>query len=143
MKSIYYVLFLALLFAACNTSKNTATSKEDNNIKANDTISISNTELEYEVIIIEPGFSAWLASKAKPKGYHSKNFLESKNAQYVSVWNARALNPTKYNSKLYEMQIDYKPNIDYGYEVNYKLYNYFVYFQLKYKQQLLGIVPRF
>ncbi len=42
------------------------------------------------------------------------------------------------NPNLYELQIDYQSNIDYGYDVNYKLYNYFVYFQNRYKQNLLG-----
>ena len=40
------------------------------------------------------------------------------------------------------MQIDYQAHIDYGYEVNYKLYNYFIYFQIQYKQRLAGFVPR-
>jgi hypothetical protein len=60
----------------------------------------------------------------------------------VQAWNDRVLQPFAYNPNLYEMQIDYQPNIDYGYEVNYKLYNYFVYFQLTYKQRLAGFVPR-
>ncbi|MGJ8739147.1 MAG: DUF6146 family protein, partial [Zobellia laminariae] len=29
-----------------------------------------------------------------------------------------------------------------GYEVNYKLYNYFIYFQRKYNQRLGPFVPR-
>ena len=43
---------------------------------------------------------------------------------------------------LYELRIDYDTRTDYGYEVNYKLYNYFVYFQMKYKQQLSTFIPR-
>ena len=46
--------------------------------------------------------------------------LESRNNIYVINWNQRVLNPQRYNPNLYEMQIDYSPNIDYGYEVNYK-----------------------
>ena len=38
--------------------------------------------------------------------------------------------------------IDYDYFTDYGYEVNYKLYYYFIYFQLHYKQQLTNFVPR-
>ena len=41
------------------------------------------------------------------------------------------------------VQIDkVQQGIDYGYDVNYKLYNYFIYFQLTYKQQLTGFIPR-
>ena len=57
---------------------------------------------------------------------------------YVTTWNSRVLQPQRFNPNLYEMQIDYKANIDYGYDVNYQLYNYFVYFQNRYKQNLLG-----
>jgi hypothetical protein len=47
-------------------------------------------------------------------------------------WN-RVLQPSlQWN--LYEMTINYNQNIDYGYEVNYLIYNYMVYFQNTYKQ---------
>ena len=61
---------------------------------------------------------------------------------YVSEWNNRVLQPNRYNPRLYEMRIDYSPGIDYGYEVNYLLYNYFIFFQINNKQQLAGFVPR-
>ena len=37
---------------------------------------------------------------------------------------------------------NYETNINYGYEVNYMLYNYLVYFQLKNNQKLGGFSPR-
>jgi hypothetical protein len=40
------------------------------------------------------------------------------------------------------MTINYETNINYGYEVNYMLYNYLVYFQLKNNQKLGGFSPR-
>ena len=64
--------------------------------------------------------------------------LENKNIFYVQAWNDRVLQPQRFSPNLYEMQINYQQSIDYGYEVNYKLYNYFIYFQNKYKQNLLG-----
>ncbi|MGO2102488.1 MAG: DUF6146 family protein, partial [Psychroflexus halocasei] len=33
-------------------------------------------------------------------------------------------------------EIDYQPHIDYGYEVNYMLYHYFLFFEQKYNQKL-------
>jgi hypothetical protein len=56
-------------------------------------------------------------------------------------WNSRALQPERYRN-LYEMQINYDPKIHYGYEVNYLIYNYMIYFQIANKQQLGGFVPR-
>ncbi len=110
--------------------------------KVGDTITIVSNKTEYEIIIIEPGFNFWLQSIAKPEGYYSQSFLENRNRILVSEWNRRVLLPQQYDPQLYELQIAYEWNIDYGYDVNYKLYNYFVYFQRKYRQQLGPFVPR-
>lgn len=107
-----------------------------------DTVRIANDKIEYEIIIIEPGFNGWLVSTARPEGYYSQSFLESRNLIYVMEWNRRVNNALQFDPNLYELQIDYRQGIDYGYEVNYKLYNYFIYFQRRYKQRLAGFVPR-
>ena len=145
MKTIIYILLVCSFIIGCNTSKQLSSQEKDVTSEAivkNDTVKIANDELEYEIIIIEPGFNFWLASRAKPEGYYSQQFLENRNYQYVVAWNQRVLQPQRFNPNLYEMQIDYQPGIDYGYDVNYKLYNYFIYFQLTYNQQLAGFVPR-
>ncbi|HEY5689425.1 MAG TPA: DUF6146 family protein [Yeosuana sp.] len=143
MKSFLFFLLILSLSIRCNTAK--VTSSKDNTLNntiSNDTVRIANDDLEYEIIIFEPGFQVWLTSTARPEGYYSQTFLESRNIIYVNEWNNRVLQPQRFDPNLYEMQIDYQQGIDYGYEVNYKLYNYFIYFQLKYKQQLAGFVPR-
>lgn len=146
MKTFIYILLVCGFIVSCNTTKTTVSQKnkaeKELALNTSDTVTIANDELEYEIIIIEPGFNFWLASRAKPEGYYSQQYLENRNYQYVISWNQRVLQPQRYNSNLYELQIDYQPNIDYGYDVNYKLYNYFIYFQLTYKQQLAGFVPR-
>jgi hypothetical protein len=111
------------------------------NKKVNDTVRIANDSLEYEVIIIDNGFSTWLASRAYPRNYYSLQYLENKNYLYVTEWNNRVLQPQRYSPRLYEMSIDYRPDIHYGYEVNYLIYNYMIYFQNTYKQKLWGYVP--
>lgn len=142
MKSLVLILAILGLFFSCGTSYRTVGGNSEINESEQDTVRIANDKLEYEIIIIEPGFNSWLISTARPEGYYSQSYLETRNRIYVTEWNNRVLQPYKYNPNLYGMQIDYNPNIDYGYEVNYKLYNYFIYFQLTYKQQLAGIVPR-
>lgn len=138
--SIYIAAFLFCAFIGCNSSKPAMTTDTPLTTK-NDTIRIANEELQYEVIIIDPGFSTWLASNAYPRNYHSQFYLENKNRIYVNEWNNRVLQPQRYNPNLYEMTIDYAANIDYGYEVNYLIYNYMIYFQNTYKQKLDGYVP--
>jgi hypothetical protein len=105
-------------------------------------VEIKDAESEYEIIIIEPGFYTWLNSIARPEGYYSQSFLENRNAIMAITWNQRVLQPNRFNPNLYELQINYDPSIDYGYEVNYKLYNYFIYFQRKYNQRLGPFLPR-
>lgn len=145
MKKSLFILGLLFTIIACSTaSKNTvATSNNSKSAAAavNDTVRIANDSLEYEVIIIDNGFSTWLASRALPRNYYSLSYLENKNNLYVTEWNNRVLQPQRYSPNLYEMRIDYQPTIHYGYEVNYLIYNYMIYFQNTYKQKLAGYVP--
>ena len=138
MKNIKLILFCFFIITSCSSKKNIT----NNESKLDDSIvRIANEELEYEIIIFDPGFSTWLNSVAQPEGYYTQEFLEIRNRLYVLEWNQRVQQPLTYGN-LYAMVIDYDPNIDYGYEVNYKLYNYFIYFQLTNKQQLTSFVPR-
>ena len=142
MKTSYYIIIVTFcLLLGCTTSKSTFSNTEKSVAAQGDTIRIANKELEYEVIIIDPGFNTWLVSRAYPRKYHSQSFMEIKNQLYVSEWNSRVLQPQRYDPNLYEMTINYNSNIDYGYEVNYLIYNYMVYFQNSYQQKLFGLVP--
>ncbi len=143
MKKLLYLGLISLIFWACNSSKTIAVNEDKTSQpKASDTIRIANEELEYEIIIIDPGFNSWVISQAKPRNFYSQSYLEGRNRVYVAEWNNRLLQPNKYSPNLYEMRIDYSSGTDYGYEVNYLLYNYLIYFQIKNKQQLAGFVPR-
>jgi hypothetical protein len=139
--SVYLIVIILVSLFSCKTS-NSSFSKTDKLIATqNDTVRIANDKLEYEVIIIDPGFSTWLVTTALPRNYYSQSYLESRNRIWVSEWNSRVLQPMRYSPNLYEMTINYDPNTDYGYEVNYLIYNYMVYFQNRYKQKLFGHVP--
>jgi hypothetical protein len=129
------VLLLAIFTISCSsTQKKTLQSFENSKVE-NDTITIANDSLEYEIIIIEPGFNAWLATQ-RPKGYYGQNYMEQRNQIFVTNYNIRANNPSQYTPNLYPQPINYEFDIDYGYEVNYLLYHYFLYFQEKYNQRL-------
>ncbi|MEM9001012.1 MAG: DUF6146 family protein [Bacteroidota bacterium] len=98
--------------------------------------------IEYDITIIDIGYNRWLNQIARPKGYYTQSFMENRNYIFVLEWNRRFLAPQRYDPMLYEVQINYDPNIDYGYDVNYKLYNYFIYFQRRYNQRLGPFLPR-
>lgn len=133
LKNISLLFCIGLLIWSCGSSplSNKKVPKEEPVIIANDS-------LEYEVIIIDPGFTAYLASTAQPKGFYSQSYLEARNRSWVITWNQRAINHSNFNQNIYENVIDYQSTIDYGYEVNYKLFNYFLFAQRKYKMSLGG-----
>lgn len=135
----FVVVILTLTLIGCVATQQKSDSKLNQNpkqsIPKNDTLKIKNDSLSYEVIIIEPGFNAWLVTQPQ-RGYYSQSFLEIKNRFFVISYNTRVLNPQVYDHQLYTLQIDYNYKTDYGYEVNYLLYNYFIFFQQKYNQQL-------
>lgn len=127
------LIFIVVLFWACGST----TIKKEREVKEEPVI-IANESLEYEVIIIDPGFNYYLKAIAQPKGFYSQNYLESRNTVWVNTWNLRVNQPSRFNSNIYENIIDYQQNIDYGYEVNYKLFNYFLFAQRKYNMSLGG-----
>ena len=62
--------------------------------------------------------------------------MEISNNFKVAEYNLRTRSPMQYGINLYVWPIEYDRNIDYGYEVNYMLYNYFLFFEQKYNQRL-------
>jgi hypothetical protein len=101
------------------------------NKPATDTISVDS--IEYELIVIDPGFETWLYTKP-PMEFYSKEYYASMNRLYVSEWNYRY--STLKNHGEYDSYIDYEPETDYGLELNYKLYYYFKYFEEKHRTKL-------
>ena len=145
MKFILYTIIACFILAGCYSTQSTAKINQDERSASavqNDTVRIVNEEEEYEVIIIDPGFNTFLYGSARPRGFYNQTYMEIRNRIFVTEWNQRAQQPMLYNPNLYEMQINYDPQIDYGYEVNYLLYNYFIYFQLKCNQKLGPYTPR-
>lgn len=140
MKSLIYIGFILAIILGCSTSNTSQNKKFSSDVKSveNDTVKIANEELEYEIIIIDPGFNSWFLSYARPRNYYSQNYLEARNRDWVIGWN----NAFTQGNRLIEMSIDYNSTIDYGYEVNYMLFNYLTYFQLTNKIKLGGLAPR-
>ena len=136
MKNFLLILSLSVAIYSCGTGNSAMNASSSETVK-NDTIRIANDSLEYEIMIIETGFDSWLASQP-PRGFYGQSLLETKNRSFVSEYNNRVLNPSRFSTNLYGEQINYDPTVDYGYEVNYMLYNYFMYFQNKYNQKFIG-----
>lgn len=140
MRKLLFLICISSFFLfSCNSNK--SFSSENTEKLTSDTIHISNPDLEYEVIIIDAGFTSWFNSFARPKSFYTQSFLEARNRIWVTEWNYRARNAIQFKD-LYELPINYETNIDYGLHVNYMIYNYLVYFQITNNQQLGGFQAR-
>ena len=128
------VFFLLVLAFSCHGIKNSIKNTENNEER----VVIANDSLEYEIVIIDQGFSNYLVSIAKPMWYYSESYYKTKNIFYVQEWNVRARDPSRYSTQIYALEINYASSIDYGLEVNYKLFNYFKFVEYKYKVNFSG-----
>jgi hypothetical protein len=123
MKKIFFItiVILGILSTECFSQKGKG------NFVKNDKES-GKDSLEYSLIIIDPGFEFWLATQ-HPVNFYSQSYYESKNRLDVTIWNQRFTSTI--DNELYDNYIDYNPGIDYGIDLNYKLYYYFRYFEIK------------
>ncbi|MBP8789876.1 MAG: hypothetical protein KBH01_00430 [Breznakibacter sp.] len=99
---------------------------------------VATDSLEYELLVMDSGYDRFLLTEAQPKNFYSNDYYRSWNIRYVAEWNMRCNNPRQYGS-FYVTPIDYSPHVDYGLELNYRLYNYFLFIERQYR---IVLIPR-
>lgn len=127
LKMIFPAAVIALMMVACAPAGKTTRPARPEKI---DLVQDNSDSTEYELIIIDPGFQTWFDSYHKPIWYYSNDFLATWNHQYVVAWNSkvRDIQLQQYDpNNPFLLEIDYRPSIDYGLDLNYKLYHYFRY----------------
>jgi len=82
-----------------------------------------NDSTEYELIILDPGFDSWFVTRNFKATARSETYYKHWNQFYVSEWNRLFYQGHPY----FENSIDYDYTEDYGFDLNYKLYHYFLY----------------
>jgi hypothetical protein len=87
---------------------------------------------EYELIIFDNNFESWFITSQNPTWFHENSYYRSKINFYATDWNLRVLQ--NMHREPYEYEINVDPNVDYGIDINWKLYWYF-----KYLEETLGI----
>lgn len=117
MKIVFGLFFAVFLQFAC-TSSNRMLVVPDNNL-----IDLSQNEDKYELIVLDPGFDTWFITTWSPAKDRSVEYYSNWNNQYVIAWNNKAMHA--HTSQLFNNTIQYNPQIDYGIEVERKLYYYF------------------
>jgi len=132
MKTRFFIGMIVLLIRGCSPvtklSKTSATLTQS-----------SQDNTEYEIQIIDPQFDQWYILNYSPAKDYSKEYYRGQNLVGVTNWN-NYYNSGQY-SRVIESLIDYRPNIDYGIEVDRKLYWYFKYIESEFKIRLFNGFP--
>lgn len=130
MKVLFFISgILFLLVNACGSTKKVEAPDQQVEVIASDS-------LAYELIIFDPGFETFLAMKPSAE-FYSQHYYESWNRRYVLEWNIRHQNPLRYGD-FFQTHIDYDPLVDYGLDLNYRLYNYFLFIDERYGIRLIN-----
>ncbi len=119
MKKIFFLLAAIVFFAACSAPKGIV------KIEPNGSESAAEDSLEYELVVFDTGFETWYMFQNSPTRYRSQQYYENWNRQYVSEWNYLATQPRR--KSFFQPIMGYEPGVDYGFELNHKLFYYFQY----------------
>lgn len=127
MKNLLILIFTILLLGSCSSYSSFNQTKSINNKKATDKTVVSKDSSEYELVILDPGFESWFITHNLLASAHSNQYYKNWNHRYVLEWNRLHLQGHPY----FENLIDFSPMEDYGFDVNYKLYYYFLFVEDK------------
>ncbi len=115
------VLCTGLLLAAACRGPKTLVEPEHGLVLQEDTL--KEDTLEYKLTVWDTAFETYLAGQP-PATFYPQSYYENWNYLYVQEWNYRFSYRQRYGS-FYQTWIDYDHRIDYGLELNYRLYYYF------------------
>jgi len=116
MKLSFFIGIMALMVWACSPVKNASKTSAILTQSTKDST-------EYEILIIDQKFDQWYLLNYSEAKDHSDDYYRSKNLVAVANWN-NYYYTGKYDQVI-DSYIDYHPGVDYGIEVNRKLYWYF------------------
>ena len=118
-KIYFYILALMAAIVACSGPKGVVA------IEPNDEAIAEEDSLSYELVVLDPGFESWYLLNGTPSKYRSQSYYENWNYQYVTAWNHNAMQPRR--RSFFQTIHGYERGVDYGFELNHKLFYYFLY----------------
>lgn len=129
MKSILIALAVVVMITACSvTRKSTSNSSLKEVAKSDST--------EYGIIILDPDFDQWYLTRYSIALDRGNEVYRLYNRTAVMNWNDNFIRG-KYRN-IIENHLNYDYNIDYGLDVNRKLYWYFKFIEERYSIRLLN-----
>ena len=130
---LWMMVILVLLVWACATQKGVVRVEKSEELTASDS-------LEYELVTFDGKFESWYSMQNVPSRYRSQEYYENWNRQYVTECNYNSTQGAK--SNFFEYIHGYDPTVDYGFELNHKLFYYFQYVENVLKIKILPSGPK-
>jgi hypothetical protein len=129
MKYVFVLVLFSAMVLGCHTTKNTSS------VKPRPIIEKTDDSTQYELIIIDSQFETWYLINFSPTLDRSNGYYRAMNQFAVSRWNSYFSSGRYF--RIIENYLDYDYNIDYGIDVNRKLYWYFKFVQERFHISLL------
>lgn len=127
IKSLFYkFLFVLVIVLLLILAFSCSIISTDNNKKTNIEL-VDQESDEYELLIFDTGFDSWFITRNIIANSHSNSYYQNWNYIYVSEWNDRFYK----GDPDFENRIEYYIHEQYDLELNYTLYNYFLYIEEK------------
>jgi len=134
MKNIIFLIFVLLVIWSCSPSHKAMSSDRQLTIKSDS--AIESDSVEYEIIIIDTKFENWYLIHFSQAKDYSNEYYRSKNQVAAGTWNEYYTRGRYHN--VIENHIYYDNSVDYGIEVNRRLYWYFKYTEETFKIRLFN-----
>lgn len=140
MKQIILICIGLIFLAACSSQKGVVKIEENKDVAVDMQDSAESDSLQYELETFDVKFDTWYAFHNNPSQYRSQQYYENWNRQYVNAWNHKATQPGK--NSFFEHIVGYEPHVDYGFELNHKLFYYFQYVERVLKIEIMPGGPK-
>lgn len=134
MKNLFAIIIISAFICSCAAGLGKSTNDSKPHISAQKKADSAD---EWEVTVFDTDYETFLASRAQPKSMFTESGLKSRNQLLVAEWNNRYFSGI--NPNFYEVSIDYNVNEKYGFDFEYRLYQFFAYCNWKYGIQFNGL----
>ncbi len=129
IKVLPAIILVSVFMLSCGTrplSSGSGSGSQPDTLRF-EAVSASDTDsIEYELIILDPGFDVWYMVTSLSPGFYVQSYLENWNMQLSIQWN-NAISTRAHGRCRPETYLAYDSRIDYGLELNHKLFYYFRY----------------
>ncbi|MPS74669.1 MAG: hypothetical protein E2590_16165 [Chryseobacterium sp.] len=134
MRNLIVLAILSVFIWSCSTSSRQLPESQKTSFS---TQKKTDSADEWEITVFDTEYETFVATRAQPKSMFTESSLKSRNTILVNEWNSRFY--SNVNPNFYEVAIDYDQKENYGFDFEYRLYQFFAYCNWKYGVRFNGL----